>query len=411
MRAWILLGTFFLCSSVISGCQCGGDPTDPGNGSSTDGGTAGGDGDGGTTGTGTSDGGGTTNPNGVPFTKEQACHTVTSETSLAKKPVDIIMVIDNSGSMTLEIEAVENNVNVNFAQIIEQSGIDYRVILLAKHGSAAADQSICIRSPLSGTSCSPIPAAPVNGARFFHYDTEISSTNSLTRILSTYAMTDVHGFAPGGWKSWLRPDSVKTFIEITDDRSQITAATFETGLFALEPAGTFGSAMQRNYIFHSIIGIPAKSPPTEAWGPTEPKQNTDCPTAANPGPQYEDLSILTGGLRFPVCETGSYDAVFRAAAQDVIASAMISCEFTPPAPPEGNSYDQAYIEYTPGSGGAVQIFRQVADVASCSDTGFTRNATTHKITLCPAACAKVKADDAAKLQVLYACKAIGPGIG
>lgn len=410
MRASKMFGTLLLCSSLMSACQCGGDPVDPGSGGPADGG-GNGTGDSGTQGTGNPDGGGGTGPNDVPFPKEQACHSVTSETSLSKKPVDIIMVIDNSCSMTSEIEAVENNVNVNFAQIIEQSMIDYRVILLSRHGSAANSQSICIKGPLSGTTCNPIPAAPVNGPRFFQYDVEIGSHDSLTQILDTYDMTDRNNFAPGGWKNWLRPDSVKTFIEITDDESEITADAFENQLFALTPAGTFGDATKRNYIFHSIIGIPAKNPPTEAWTANEPRQNGQCPTSENPGARFEDLSLRTGGLRFPICETANYDAVFRAAAQDVIASAMISCEFTPPAQPQGTAYDQAYIEYTPGSGGAVQIFRQVADPAACTDSGFTRDATNDRITLCPGACAKVKADDAAKIQVLYACKAAGGGIG
>lgn len=395
----------FFCAAVAlfalgAGCNCGGDAVVDQPGLGDGGGTTGGDGDGGTSTGG--DGGSQTGPV-APFPKEQACESISDEASLSKKPVDIIMVIDNSCSMSVEIEAVENNVNQNFAQIIEQSGVDYRVILIAKHGSASASQSVCIKAPLSGTSCNPIPAQPVNGARFFHYDIEISSTNSLTRAIDTYDTTDVHNFAPGGWSSWLRPGSIKTFIEITDDLSSITADAFESQLFALPPLGTFGDAQQRNYIFHSIIGIVPNSPATAAWQPTDPKQSVKCGSAARAGPQYEDLSIRTGGLRFPVCETGSYDAVFQAAAQDVIASAEIACEFTPAAPPTGQVYDRAYIEYTPGNMGPVELFFQVADPSACDANGFTKDASTGKITLCPATCAKVKADETAKLTVLYAC--------
>ena len=399
-----LWGTALMTAALAVGCSGGGggDGTDdgkgPGDHSGTDGGVHGG-GDGGT------DAGNNPGLN-LPFPKEEACESLSDEASLTKKPVDIIVVIDNSGSMTAEIVAVENNINVNFAQIIEQSGIDYRVILLAKHGSAAGAQSVCIRAPLSGTNCNPIPSAPVNGPRFFQYDIEISSTNSLSRLLSTYATSDVHGFAPGGWSSWLRPNSIKTFIEITDDESSITADDFEQQLFALAPAGTFGSAQDRQYVFHSIIGIVPNSPTTAAWTPTDPKKDAMCDSAANPGARYEDLSIRTGGMRFPVCETSSYDAVFKAAAQDVIESATIACDFTPAPLPSGQVYSEAYIEYTPGAGGASELFLEVADQAACSATGFVRDDETGRITLCPATCDKVKQDETAKLNVLYACGAV-----
>ncbi|MGA9522274.1 MAG: hypothetical protein WBV82_12460, partial [Myxococcaceae bacterium] len=130
-----LWGTALMTAALAVGCSGGGggDGTDdgkgPGDHSGTDGGVHGG-GDGGT------DAGNNPGLN-LPFPKEEACESLSDEASLTKKPVDIIVVIDNSGSMTAEIVAVENNINVNFAQIIEQSGIDYRVILLAKHGSAA----------------------------------------------------------------------------------------------------------------------------------------------------------------------------------------------------------------------------------------------------------------------------------
>jgi hypothetical protein len=337
----------------------------------------------------------------APFTKESACETITSTHVLTKRPVDVIMVIDNSGSMSEEIEAVQNNVNVNFAQIIEQSGVDYRVILISRHGSASSGQSVCIRSPLSGTSCNPIPYAPVNGPRFFHYDVEIASTDSLSLILSTYAVTDVHGFASGGWKTWLRPDSMKVFIEITDDESDLSADDFEVQLFALTPSA-FGSATQRGFVFHSIVGIVPNSPTTEPWGPTDLMKAQMCSTAASPGVTYEDLSLRTGGLRFPVCETSSYDAVFRAAAQEVIASSELRCAFTPAPPPQGQRYREAYVEYT-HAGGAPTYLREVSDASLCNDTGFTRDAASNELRLCPTACDRVAADTSAQLVVLYAC--------
>jgi hypothetical protein len=397
MRSTQLLAAALLACALATGCSCGpaispgGDIKGPGTGGDPSDSN-------GSNGSGASD-------NTAPFPKEQACESVSSQASLIRKPVDIIMVIDNSGSMTLEIQSVENNVNVNFAQIIEQSGIDYRVILLAKHGDASDDQSVCIRSPLSGTNCNPIPPAPVNGSRFFHYDIEISSHDSLSRILSTYDTTDTHGFAQGGWKNWLRPGSVKTFIEITDDEADITADEFEAELFALATDGAFGTLASRNYIFHSIVGILPNSPSSSAWLPTDPKKSQKCSSAAAAGGIYEDLSLRTGGLRFPVCETSSYDAVFRAAAQSVIQSSVLLCEFTPAPPPVGTPYEKAYVEYTPGTGGSPEIFLEKSSASACDDQSFTRDALTNKVSLCPQTCDRVKTDASASLAVFYACAA------
>src|SRR6185369_13438896 len=61
--------------------------------------------------------------------QDGSCVQVQSEAKLVKSPVDIIFVIDNSGSMSDEIQAVQDNINKNFAQIIAASNIDYHIIM------------------------------------------------------------------------------------------------------------------------------------------------------------------------------------------------------------------------------------------------------------------------------------------
>ena len=73
------------------------------------------------------------------FNRDAACAQVSAAATLEKKPVDIIITIDNSGSMTDKIVATQNNLNGSFAQIIGASGLDYRVILLSKFGNAFPD--------------------------------------------------------------------------------------------------------------------------------------------------------------------------------------------------------------------------------------------------------------------------------
>src|SRR5262249_36527613 len=153
--------------------------------------------------------------------------------------------------MTQEIVGVQNNINKNFAMILDQSGLDYRVIMVTRHGPAAGAQSVCIEAPLSGIpagGCAAPPAQPVNNPpKFFHYSTEIASLDSWCKVLSTFNTKDEFNLAPMGWQAWLRQNAFKTFIEITDDRvSCINPATFQdlnTAAGATTAAANFDTAL------------------------------------------------------------------------------------------------------------------------------------------------------------------------
>jgi hypothetical protein len=308
--------------------------------------------------------------------------------------VDILFVIDNSGSMGDEIAAVEDNINVNFADIIQASNIDYRIIMISKHGRNQ-DESICVRSPLSGTTCRPKPPnRPANTARFFHYDVEVGSWDSLQLLLNTYNQRDRNGFAPDGWSGWLRAGARKVFVEITDDESHLSATDFENALFALSPSH-FGTARARNFVWHSIVGLAPNSPTTEPWPPSAPLQTGRCSTAMAPGLEYQELSLRSGGLRFPICEHGSFDAVFEAIAAEVIED-VLSCERALPGsnPPDPETME---VEYTPGNGGGILVYRRVAGPGACTDDGFYLDGAT--VRLCPGACTVVQADPGGSVAV------------
>lgn len=356
---------------------------------------------------------------------DAACAASSAEATLTKKPVDIIFIIDNSGSMTGEIQAVQSNINSSFATIIGASGIDYRVIMVSMHGNAVGAQSICVQSPLSTTNCSPIPAQPgENPPTFFQYSIEIGSHNSVCQLFNSYNGTvkDVFGLAPTGWSTWARPEALKVFVEITDDgvgsctvngkaiddndneaNGLTAAAAFDAELLALDPA-QFGDANKRNYIWHSIVGLTSNNPPTAAYGPMDPVVNGVCSGAVAPGQGYQALSIMTGGLRFPVCENASFDVVFQEIAKGVVEGAKVDCEFpVPPAPP-GETIDisTVVVEYTPGGGGAPQQFKQVASAAACAaDSFYIEN---NIIKLCAGPCGVVQSDPMAKVIVLYGCE-------
>jgi len=417
--AWMVPG--FAAAGALSGA-CSGSPSDTqtgGGGHSTStagkGGTTGGAGGDETIG-GSQGGTGGVDP-------DAACVATSAEATLVKKPVDVIFIIDNSGSMGDNIESVQNNINDNFAAIIGGSGIDYQVIMISEHGPLA-DESICVRSPLSSTDCNPVPNEPGQNPPIFHqYSIPIASQNSWCQALRSYdgALVDQFGAAPGGWKTWLRKEAVKVFVEITDDSASCSlngvtyndadneaggttaAAAFDATLLTLDP-DQFGTPEARNYIWHSIVGLVENNPPTKEYVPADPVVTGVCSTAVDPGTGYQVLSQMTGGLRFPICEFASFDVVFQAIAQGVIEGAKVACEFPVPEPPAGETIDLAtvVVQYTPSGGGNPVLFKQVPTAADCKPDSFYIEAGIIK--LCTDACTAVQLDDMAKINILFGCK-------
>ena len=334
------------------------------------------------------------------FNRDMACAMVGGEATLSTKPVDIIIVIDDSGSMSEEMANVQKNINQSFAQIIGASGLDYHVILLTAFGNY--DLEICVPKPLGGNLCNGTEDAPINTSNFYFYNADVDSNNSLRVILDTYNKPDFYKLSPNGWSEWLRPDAAKVFLEVTDDESDINAYEFEQGLFKLTPK-MFGDAANRNYIFHSIIAIEEKAGMgSQAYLPNEPKVTDICLTGWALSKVYQDLSKLTGGLRFPVCLT-DYTDVFKEIAKGVIKGSQLSCQFAVPNPPVGETLDQStiIIDYTPGGTGAVQTFKQVASAADCGPNSFY--VLNSQINLCPDVCNTLKNDMMAKVKVYFDC--------
>jgi hypothetical protein len=342
---------------------------------------------------------------------DAVCSGVRADVPTNKRPADIIFVVDNSGSMADEALAIQTNINAGFADILSRSGLDYRVIIVARHGAyTGSSRALCITAPLSThASCSPVPAQPGNNSpRFFHYSRQIESTDSLQRLLNTYngIEKDDFGLAPMGWSQWLRTDTFKVFIEITDDESSMHYLTFDTQLLALTPK-LFGDSTNRNYVFHSIAGFKENSPVTKPWGPADPIQTSLCTRgggAVASGQQYQRLSILTGGHRYPICEHASFDAIFTSIANDLTAAGKYPCDFPLPTPPVGEKIDQnsVSLEYFPMGTGTPRVLKKVSHVDVCTTDSFYIDK--DRVFLCPDTCSTVQRDSKAKVQIIYSCQ-------
>ncbi len=349
---------------------------------------------------------------------EAGCGTASAHATLETEPVDIIMIVDNSGSMKEELTSVENNINDNFATILKNSGVDYRLIAISRHRDDN-NTSLCVRAPLSTLASCPAPAPGISD-RFFQFDTKIESDDSLDRILDTYVQPfggacsslcdngatseddgdDNSGNTKIGWSEWLRPGAKKVFLEITDDNDDMPAATFVRELTAL--GSDFGTVEAPKFIFHSIVGVVGKMPATEAYLPNEPIQTMRCENVSTAGETYQQLSILSGGLRFPICQFAAYDVVFNRIAKDVIVSSKLECDFTIPAPPPGKELEPDKIAVSYSSGGMVKdSLGQVTDAAQCRPNAFYIE--NNRVVLCPEVCQTISKDPQGSVDVLFTC--------
>lgn len=379
-----------------------------------------------------------------------SCADAVVAANVTVKPVDIIFVVDVSGSMSEEIASIEKNINLNFAQIISQSGVDYRIIMLVDHGPGTFE--LCVEAPLSTIpkgGCATIGSKPpgTNPGKFYQYSMSgyPQSNDSLCLVLDSLYGTkkDDFNLAPNGWVEWLRPEAAKVLLFITDDRPSCTwlggdtpiefddkstsagakqmAIAFDKALLGLAPQH-FGTSAARNYQFFGLIGLQAKNlaknvdsaqpiapqaSPLDPFLPTEGVTQDECPSAVSAAMGYQYLAKGTGGLRFPVCELNGFDAIFTAIAKGVVSGTKIPCEIELPKPKDNQELDLKTVSllYTPSGMGMAEEFVQAASPAACSGkkNEFYIDKEKGKILLCPLTCALVEADATAKVQVKIEC--------
>ncbi|PRP93619.1 vWA domain-containing protein [Enhygromyxa salina] len=331
----------------------------------------------------------------LPSATTGECAAETIDPELSSIPVDILLVVDTSNSMGSAIMAVEASINVDFAQILADSGVDYRLIVLGAHSNSQVP--ICISSPLSNTDCNPPPPAPAINATYKHYDAETGSGAFLASILGWYATPDKHNLAPGGYQDFLRPEARKVFLGMTDGTSASgntdDGTSFDAQLLGLMPSA-FGTPGDRQYVFHLIVQMPANTPADQPWLFDDPIQGQ--------GGSLQQVAITTGGWRFPLSETDSFNVLFQEIAEDVVATTPVACAFPIPVPDMGEiDPDTIEIDYYPGGQPPPIAFHQVVDLAACEPEAFYIANDT--VQLCPEVCALVQADMAAQLDVRYGC--------
>ncbi|MCK5800803.1 MAG: hypothetical protein KAI47_26630 [Deltaproteobacteria bacterium] len=307
---------------------------------------------------------GSGNVDGMPFLDVGSqktwptCATAKGEATATGGGVDIIWFIDTSGSMNQETAWVQQNLNA-FASYIGAQNLDYRVIMIGK-------SSICVAPPLGGPSCT-------DGPRYRHVKEYVASTDGLMKVISTYPQ----------WQKFLRKDTTKNFVAVTDDNSRKSASWFNTELAKLKDPG-----FPDGYIFHSIVAygsIPGKG----------------CSTGARIGTVYLELTQQTKGVKFPVCDQ-DWKSIFDKLAKSVAQTAKVPCSYIIPPAPAGKTFNPALIIVHRADVGNEGVIPKVADKASCGALGwyYDNPSDPKTVILCPQTCAAVSGG---KIEIEFGC--------
>jgi len=338
----------------------------------------------------------------------------------AQAIIDFIVVADNSASMSEELNAMESALN-GMAATLDAINSDYRFIMLNDHGDSS--YTMCIPSPLSNTVNCAGPA--VSGARFFHYDVNVQSHDSLCIVLDAYsgAEPDEFGLFENGYSDLLRPEAYKVFIELSDDGisctstetsfsssdmdssagGQTVSIDFDSALLGLS-AEQFGTSQARRYSQYGMIGVPPNGAPDNPYSFTDSVTTSTCQGAVGPGTGYQWLAKGTQAQWFSQCETTEYASMLDQIA--IAANAQwgeATCDILVTIDSErGLETDSASLIYTPGGGGSVVNLNQVDNEVACTSDGYYFE-TENKITLCPAICSTVQADSSSDLTLDVQC--------
>ena len=275
-----------------------------------------------------------------------ACALVTAEATPVFAPVDIVWVVDSSGSMRDEATRVRDNMN-SFSGDISASGIDHHVVVMSD------PEYVSVPPPLGS-----------DPSRYQFVPQDIDSNEPLERLLSEH------------WRyaGFLRPEAITHFVVVTDDDSSLGAGSFISQM---------ESRLGHRFTFHAIA-----SPGNELL----PCIAGFTGIAAAPGTQYWQLADLTGGLKISVC-TPDWSMVFGPLRDAIAASSALPCSYEVPEPPPGMVVDpmRVNVEHTPSGSVAPETLPFVSDPSRCGASGgwYYEGSATERILLCPSSCATV----------------------
>lgn len=269
----------------------------------------------------------------------------------AQTEVDILFVVDNSGSMTEEQTGIGNKINGFLSKI---NGLDWQIAVTTTDDRATTPITGDTSRPWSDGQFRPFDSA--TGSQYILRSSQVTAADAQTKlsaaiqvgiggsgnergINSTYRAVERSATA-GVNRDFFRPNAKLAVVVISDEDECSTGA-------AECPAASASKSVPQNmlnlvkntlgankgFTFNSIIYIPGDS---------------SCTTGANQGKVYKEMSNLTGGVVASVCSS-DYTTPLNVIGNRVVQqvnSADLSC-----APVDVNGDGKADVQVALAGGG------------------------------------------------------------
>lgn len=297
------------------------------------------------------------------------CASVSVRAETTSEEVDIIWIIDSSGSMRGEAEIVQDNMNA-FAEDIQDSGVDFRVVLISD--PAFVDM--------------PAPLGD-DTSRYFFVAQPVRSDQLLQELIDQLPI----------YRGFLRSGAITHIVGVTDDESGMEAAAFR---------GAMEAELGHSFSFHAIASETAFHDCDPLGTNCDPGCEGPNGAAADIGAIYYELADLTGGEQFSIC-TSNWSALFSTLRDVVVVSATIPCAYQLPDPPAGMSFDPNLVNvvYTDDDG-VEHVFARAMSPESCDDElawYYDSNDSPTRIQLCDAACSMVSEAVTGQVDIALGC--------
>ena len=323
---------------------------------------------------------------------EMCAGTSVSAPPASNPKVDIVWVVDASGSMLDEQMKIGANM-AQFAQQIAAASIDVHIVMMTTSASIPVICPVYPPDPIAGT---PLAGDP----RYRFIESPVDSQNALDIALGNFPMYSSH----------LRPDAVTHFMIVTDDESDYRglpdpngrAEAFRTDMRAM---------LNKDFILHTI----ASEGPTPCGDQNcMPDPNSGicffvmlgCGAAA-PGATYYALAEMTKGLTASICQS-DWKAIFEPLTAAVIESAPLPCNYRIPPAPAGQTLDPTKVNVRWTSPArAEELFGRATDQSACADKAgwyYDDASKPNEVLLCPTACQRVAAGGT--VNISFGCETI-----
>lgn len=294
--------------------------------------------------------------------------------------VDIIWVIDASGSMWNEAITVSDNIN-NFANDIGNAAIDYRVVIITP------------------TDLVPAGTPLATSGKYKFVSSDVDSNNSLEMLRDNHKQ----------YQSFLRSDATTHFVVLTDDESKyngLASSTERTKAFTTD----MQALLHKSFYLHAIAsedvggGLPCMGAPESCLlGLTIPGV---CGAFA-PGLTYYELAKNTGGLTVSVCIT-DWSEVFGPLKELVVHSVPLPCNYLIPSPPDGARLDatKVNVKHLDPVGGE-RLFVKADAFEACAGNlawYYDNSSSPKEVLLCQKACDAVAAGGT--VNITFGCETV-----